>query len=68
MTMNARVGKVWQYFAPVFTKCWASSGAVLILFFIVYWAYGGLLAFGLLCFAIAGKYHEIICRLFSYIF
>lgn len=59
MSVNKRFGKVWQYFAPVFTKCWASSGAALFLFCVVYWAYGGLLAFGLLCFAIAGILYRI---------
>ncbi|KYN24336.1 Abhydrolase domain-containing protein 13 [Trachymyrmex cornetzi] len=40
-------------------KCWAFSGAYILLCFFLYWLYGGILAFVLLCFAITGiLYHR----------
>ncbi|EFN78368.1 protein ABHD13 [Harpegnathos saltator] len=40
-------------------KCWAFSGVYLLLCFFLYWLYGGVLAFFLLCFATTGiLYHR----------
>lgn len=38
-------------------KCWAFSGAYVLVCFILYWLYGGIFAFILLCFATTGKLH-----------
>ncbi|XP_046410454.1 protein ABHD13 isoform X2 [Neodiprion fabricii] len=39
-------------------KCWAFSGAYVLACFLLYWLYGGIFAFFLLCFAITGiLYH-----------
>lgn len=37
-------------------KCWAFSSVYLLICFLLYWLYGGILAFILLCFATAGSY------------
>ncbi|XP_075229147.1 abhydrolase domain containing 13-like protein Bem46 [Lycorma delicatula] len=37
--------KFWQYFSLSFVKCWAISGMSVFIFIIVYWIYGGLLAY-----------------------
>lgn len=40
-------------------KCWAFSSVYLLICFLLYWLYGGILAFILLCFATAGiLYHR----------
>lgn len=36
--------KFWQYLGPSFTKCWTLSGLAVVIFFAVYWFYGGILA------------------------
>lgn len=37
-------------------KCWAFSGVYILICFLLYWLYGGILAFFLLCFATTGLY------------
>lgn len=38
-------------------KCWAFSSVYLLICFLLYWLYGGILAFVLLCFATVGLYY-----------
>lgn len=40
-------------------KCWAFSGTYILACFLLYWLYGGISAFFLLCFAITGKFINI---------
>lgn len=44
-------------------KCWAFSGVYIFVCFFLYWLYGGVLAFFLLCFATTGLYiHTFSCK------
>lgn len=47
--------KVFQIIAGILMRCWALAGAAVLSCLLLYWVYGGLLAFLLLCFAMTGK-------------
>jgi fermentation-respiration switch protein FrsA (DUF1100 family) len=59
--MGVNVGahnRVFHIVAAVVMRCWALAGAAVLACLLLYWAYGGLLAFLLLCFATTGiLYH-----------
>jgi len=55
--MGVNVGahkRVFHIVAAVVMRCWALAGAAVLACLLLYWAYGGLLAFLLLCFATTG--------------
>lgn len=56
--MGVNVGahkRVFHIVVAVVMRCWALAGAAVLACLLLYWAYGGLLAFLLLCFATTGK-------------
>lgn len=56
MGLNLGVHRALQIIAGIVMRCWALAGAAVLACLLLYWAYGGLLAFLLLCFATTGKY------------
>ncbi|KAK7872286.1 hypothetical protein R5R35_012129 [Gryllus longicercus] len=51
--------KLLRILAGVVMRCWALAGAAVLACLLLYWAYGGLMAFLLLCFATTGiLYHS----------
>jgi hypothetical protein len=54
ITLGAH-NRVYRIVAAVVMRCWALAGAAVLACLLLYWAYGGLLAFLLLCFATTGK-------------
>lgn len=50
--------RIFQFIAGILMRCWALAGAAVLSCLLLYWVYGGLLAFLLLCFAMTGiLYH-----------
>jgi hypothetical protein len=56
MGLNLGVHRALQVIAGIVMRCWALAGAAVLACLLLYWAYGGLLAFLLLCFATTGKF------------
>jgi hypothetical protein len=54
MGLNLGAHRVFQIVAGILMRCWAVAGAAVLACLLLYWAYGGLLAFLLLCFATTG--------------
>lgn len=48
--------KPMRLLSSIAMKCWAFSGVYILVCFLLYWLYGGILAFFLLCFATTGLY------------
>ncbi|PSN33489.1 hypothetical protein C0J52_15394 [Blattella germanica] len=58
MGINLGAHRILQIVAGIVMRCWALAGAAVLACLLLYWAYGGLLAFLLLCFATTGiLYH-----------
>jgi hypothetical protein len=55
MGLNLGVHRVFQIVTGIVMRCWALAGVAVLACLLLYWAYGGLLAFLLLCFATTGK-------------
>ncbi|KAG8228155.1 hypothetical protein J437_LFUL002809 [Ladona fulva] len=56
--LSASCTRLVKFIAGALMKCWALSSAAVFACFFLYWVYGGLLAFLLLCFATTGiLYH-----------
>jgi len=55
MGVHLGAHRVFQIVARIIMRCWALAGAAVLACLLLYWAYGGLLAFLLLCFATTGK-------------
>lgn len=49
---------VGRFVIDILMKCWLLSGTALLAIFLVYWIYGGWLAFALLCFAATGVFYR----------
>lgn len=47
--------RAFQIIVWILMRCWALAGAAVLSCFLLYWVYGGLLAFLLLCFATTGE-------------
>jgi hypothetical protein len=47
--------RVFRIVAAIVMRCWAVAGAAILACLLLYWAYGGFMAFLLLCFATTGK-------------
>ncbi|XP_012523496.1 protein ABHD13 [Monomorium pharaonis] len=61
MSLRIRIArsKPIRLLGNVAMKCWAFSGVYILVCFFLYWLYGGILAFFLLCFATTGiLYHR----------
>ncbi|XP_067005113.1 protein ABHD13 [Anabrus simplex] len=58
MNVGGRSSRFLRILTGVAMRCWAIAGAAVLTCLLLYWAYGGLLAFMLLCFATTGiLYH-----------
>ena len=57
MSLRVRLARsrLCKLLGGIAIKAWAFSGAYVLLCFILYWLYGGIFAFFLLCFATTGK-------------
>lgn len=56
--MGVNIGtrrRVFHIVSAIIMRCWALAGAAVLACLLLYWAYGGLLAFLLLCFATTGR-------------
>ena len=59
MGIHLGAHRVLQIFTRIVMRCWALAGAAVLACLLLYWAYGGLLAFLLLCFATTGNNHSV---------
>lgn len=48
--------RIFGILGGIAMRCWALAGAAVLACLLLYWAYGGILAFLLLCFATTGKF------------
>ena len=48
-------------------KCWAFSGTYILACFLLYWLYGGISAFFLLCFATTGISINVFYQIFIFL-
>ena len=55
MGINLGAHRILQIVTGIVMRCWALAGAAVLACLLLYWAYGGLLAFLLLCFATTGN-------------
>ncbi|XP_049786543.1 protein ABHD13 [Schistocerca cancellata] len=58
VNISSHGARIFRILLSVAMRCWALAGAAILACLLLYWAYGGLLAFMLLCFATTGiLYH-----------
>ncbi|XP_012279470.1 protein ABHD13 [Orussus abietinus] len=61
MSFKTRVSRCCpvRFVGRIISKCWASCGAFAFICFILYWLYGGIFLFFLLCFATTGVLYRM---------